>query len=83
MRTMATQITTADLASELHTDPRTVRKFLREITPREDQPGKGSRWTLERRQLRSLKAQFVKFQSAQAEKAAAAEKNKAKADAED
>ena len=71
---MAAQtMTPADLATELGTDARTVRKFLRSITPKENQPGKGSRWSIEKKQLRSLRSQYTKFQKAQAEAKAARE----------
>lgn len=43
---MTAKITTAEFAAALHTDPKTVRKYLRSVTPKDDQPGKGSRWEL-------------------------------------
>lgn len=61
---MAT-ITVADLATELDTDARTTRKFLRSVTPIDEQPGKGSRWAIEKREVRSLKSKFTKFTAAQ------------------
>lgn len=64
----ATTLNIADLATRLDTDPRTARKFLRSITPADAQPGKGSRWSIEAKQVRSLQAQFKKFTAA-AEKA--------------
>lgn len=67
------QITAQELATELGTDSRTVRKFLRSVTPKDLQPGKGSRWSIEKKQLRSLRSQWTKFQAAEAEKAAAQE----------
>lgn len=57
---MAT-IDIATLATELNTDARTTRKFLRTITPADAQPGKGSRWAIEKREVRSLRAKFAKF----------------------
>lgn len=60
---MAT-INIADLATELNTDARTTRKFLRSITPKDAQPGKGSRWSIEKRDVRSLRSQFTKFTAA-------------------
>lgn len=70
---MAT-ITVADFAAELDTDPRTARKFLRSVTPLDDQPGKGSRWSIEKRDLRSLRSKFAKWTTAQEDaKAARAE----------
>lgn len=71
------QITASELATELDTDSRTVRKFLRAVTPKDAQPGKGSRWSIEKKQLRSLRTQFAKFQAAQAEKAAQADETPA------
>lgn len=58
---MAT-INVQELATELDTDGRTARKFLRSVTPKENQPGKGGRWAIEKKDLRSLKSKFTKFQ---------------------
>lgn len=63
---MAT-ITIADLATDLNTDARTARKFMRSVTPADSQPGKGSRWAIEKRDLRSLRSKFTKFLEAAAE----------------
>ena len=60
---MATILTPAELAAELGTDARTTRKFLRSITPKDEQPGKGARWAIEKKQLRSLRTKFAKFQA--------------------
>ena len=60
----ATVLSPAALAVELGSDARTVRKFLRSITPKEDQPGKGSRWGIEKKHLRSLRTQFAKWDAA-------------------
>ncbi len=57
---MAT-INVKELSEELGTTPRTARKFLRSVTPVENQPGKGGRWEIERKQLRSLRKQFSTF----------------------
>lgn len=59
---MAT-ITVTELATELTTDARTARKFLRSVTPIDEQPGKGHRWAIEKRDIRSLKSKFAKFQA--------------------
>lgn len=67
---MAT-ITVADLAADLNTDARTARKFLRSITPKDSQPGKGSRWAIEKREVRSLRSKFSKFQEAEEARRAA------------
>lgn len=61
---MAT-ITVSEFATELDTDPRTARKFLRSVTPADDQPGKGSRWAIEKRDIRSLRSKFTKWTTAQ------------------
>lgn len=61
---MAT-ITVQDLAQELGTDARTTRKFLRSVTPKDDQPGKGSRWSIEKKEIRSLRKKFTAFSEAQ------------------
>jgi hypothetical protein len=55
------QITVQEFAQELDTTPRQARKFLRSVTPVENQPGKGGRWQIERKSLRSLKKQFATF----------------------
>lgn len=57
---MAT-MTVKDLATELDTDGRTARKFLRKVTPAENHPGKGGRWSIERKSLASLRKQFKQF----------------------
>lgn len=62
---MAT-ITINELATELDSSPRDVRKFLRSVTPVEEQPGKGHRWQIEKRSVRGLKKQFAEH-SAQKE----------------
>lgn len=50
-----------DLASELHTDPKTARRFLRAITPAAEQPGSGARWDVDKRRLRRLKTMFAEY----------------------
>lgn len=62
-------ITTADLAAEFGTDGRTTRKFLRDDARSrgESIPGKGSRWMIEKRDVRSLRSRFSKWQAAQDE----------------
>jgi len=50
------QITAKELAVACDTDPRTVRKFLR--SHMEDTPGKGSRYAIEKRQVKSLVKAF-------------------------
>lgn len=73
--TAPASLTVTDLNEILGTDGRTTRKFLRSITPKDDQPGKGSRWGLEggAKNITALKKQFAAFQAAAAEKAAKAD----------
>lgn len=63
---------TTEFASELGTDTRTARKFLRSITPKDEQPGKGSRWTLDdnKRSLNTMRKNFNAWKKAQDEKKA-------------
>lgn len=71
-------ITSSELAVELGTTARVARKFLRSITPREEQPGKGSRWAIDgsKRHLTGLQKQYKVWfeaeQKARAERAAKA-----------
>lgn len=62
------QITTAEFAEALGTNPREARKFLRDITPKDEQPGKGSRWVLEgnKRELTKMKKRFDEWSEAKA-----------------
>ena len=60
-----TAITVKELANELGTDARTARKFLRSITEKDEQPGKGARWSIEKKELRSLRKKFNAFHEAQ------------------
>lgn len=65
-------INTQDFASQLGTDPRTVRKYLRSITPKDEQPGKGSRWVLDgnKKSITSHKKRFNEWHAAQLQAAA-------------
>jgi hypothetical protein len=69
---MTAVMTPAEFAVEVDSDGRTVRKFLRSITPRDEQPGKGSRWSLPatKRDITRLKKQFAEWTAKQAEAAA-------------
>lgn len=61
---MATkEITVKELAEALGSDPRTTRKFLRKVTPAEDHPGKGGRWTIDgsAKALRDFKKAFEQY----------------------
>ena len=70
---MSNVMTPAEFASQVNSDGRTVRKFLRSITPRDEQPGKGSRWELkgDKRSVTALTKQFQKWTAKQAEERAA------------
>jgi hypothetical protein len=70
--TAAKELTTAEFATELNTDPRTVRKYLRSVTPRDAQPGKGSRWVLPgtKTAITKHRKDFAIWQKAQADAAA-------------
>jgi hypothetical protein len=57
-------ITTAELADALETDPRTVRKFLRSEDGKNAKVGKGSRWSIEKREVASLRKRFAKWDEA-------------------
>jgi hypothetical protein len=59
---MATTLNVTELAARLDTTPRTARKFLRATFEKEDQPGKGGRWSIEAKQVRSLTAKFKTWQ---------------------
>lgn len=76
---MTTQ-TPTEFAVQVQSTGREVRKFLRSITPKDEQPGKGSRWELPtgKREVTKLEKQFSGWKTEQAEKAAV----KAAADAE-
>jgi hypothetical protein len=66
-------MTPTEFASVVGSDGKTVRKFLRSITPREAQPGKGSRWALPatKRDVTKLQKQFNEWSAKQAEERAA------------
>lgn len=60
---MAT-ISVTEFASTLDTTPREARKFLRTVESL-DAPGKGGRWAIEKRAVRSLTKQFEAFKASQ------------------
>ena len=68
-----TTLTPTEFASTVDSDGRTVRKFLRSITPKDEQPGKGSRWSLagDKRSVTKLQKQFKEWSAKQAEERAA------------
>jgi hypothetical protein len=53
-------LTPTQLAETVHSDPKTVRKFLRSMTPKDQQPGRGNRWALPggKREMTRLQKQF-------------------------
>jgi hypothetical protein len=66
-------LTPAQLAEKLNSDPRSTRKFLRSITPKENHPGKGSRWVIDSSTVPALRKQFKVWDEARQAKAAEAE----------
>lgn len=92
---MTKTLTVKEVADQLDTDPRTLRKFLRkEVRDAggkvgEDTPGKGGRYALEAKQVTQLRKRFaaweVKESEARSQRAAAraAEKAAEADDAED
>lgn len=72
MISMAT-MTPAEFAVEVKSNGREVRKFLRSITPKDEQPGKGSRWSLPatKRDITKLSKQFAEWNAKQLELKAA------------
>lgn len=54
-------ITPKELAQELETDPKTVRKFLRSISS--ERPNKGGRWAIPTEMVPELKERFASFGS--------------------
>lgn len=68
---MAT-LTAKEVAARFGTDPRTLRKFLREDAKvnEVETPGKGSRWTIEAKAVKSLNTRFNRWNDAKAAKAA-------------
>ena len=64
---MAAQImTTAEVAADLETSTRTLRKFLRSDASGVEGVGKGSRYAIEKKQMRSLRTRFEKWVAANA-----------------
>lgn len=58
------QITTAELAAEIGTTPREVRKFLRSDESPIEPVGKGSRYSIEKRQVAQLRKKYAKWDEA-------------------
>jgi predicted transcriptional regulator len=72
MTTKSAEMTTKDFAAAIGTDPKTLRKFLRDSTPRDQHPGKGSRWVLpgSKTAISTARRAFAKWQKEQADAAA-------------
>lgn len=71
----AETLSAKDVARELETDARTLRKFLRDTTPTEDHPGQGGRWAFTKADVKGLKKAFADWASGKRAK------DKAEADA--
>lgn len=78
---MAT-LTPKELAIKLGTDAKTLRKYLRSVTPRDAQPGKGHRWSIEANTVKTHKAAFAKWDKERKELIAARKAAEAAAAAE-
>lgn len=52
-----TTMTPKELAAELNTDPKSIRKFLRSLS--DDRAGKGGRWAIDATDLPALAAAFA------------------------
>jgi len=61
---MTKTLTPKELALELGTDPRTVRKFLRSAEGMDAKVGKGQRWAIEAKAVRSLRTRFNRWDEA-------------------
>lgn len=68
---MAT-MTPAEFAETVNSTGREVRKFLRSETPKDQQPGKGSRWSLkgDKKSVTAMTKRFHAWKKAQLEAAA-------------
>ena len=60
----AETMTPKELANELGTDPKTVRKFLRSLSS--ERPGKGGRWAISTADLDAIKTRFENWNSTKA-----------------
>jgi predicted transcriptional regulator len=65
--TKENKMNTTEFAAELGTTPRNARKFLRSDARAQgkDIPGKGSRWTIEKKSLAGLKKRYAAWAEAQ------------------
>lgn len=76
---MTKTLTPAELAQELGTDAKTCRKFLRSPEGLDRKVGKGHRWAIEAKSVRSLKSRFAKWEADRQEAIAAARAARAEA----
>lgn len=53
-----------ELSEELEAEPRQVRQFLRENTPKPERPGRGHRWEVDPQGFQNLKRKFREWQAA-------------------
>jgi DeoR/GlpR family transcriptional regulator of sugar metabolism len=59
-------LSVAEIAEKLDVAPRTVRKFLRSITPEDRRPGKGATWVLREKDFAKLQTKFTEWQERKA-----------------
>lgn len=52
---------TKELAIELNTEPKTLRRFLRTVLPKDTQPGRGSRYDFDTDAVAALKDAFASY----------------------
>lgn len=62
-------LTTTEVADELDTDPKTLRKFLRSHLPKETLPGQGKRYSFTTKDVPGLKKAFAAWAEGKAKKA--------------
>jgi hypothetical protein len=62
-------LTTKEIADDLGTDSKTLRKFLRSHLPKEDQPGQGGRYAFEKKDLPGLKKAWLKWSESKTDRA--------------
>jgi hypothetical protein len=72
MTAKTAEMTTKDFAAAIGTDPKTLRKYLRDSTAKADQPGKGGRWVLPgtKAHIAATRKSFAKWNADQAKQAA-------------
>lgn len=67
-----------EVAREFGVDARTFRKFMREILPREEQPGQGNRYNIEQKELKKLRKKFDEWHKPKTQVSSNGTKPKAK-----